>query len=104
MQAPGKVQAPGKEQAPGKVIVMSRSDRAWADSDTRSEPEDGAHHSVFGTRRMAAMAAMVARATAAGAVGGALATSAFMMRRAEELAPGLTFRDIKDIRADKLAA
>jgi peptide chain release factor 3 len=33
-----------------------------------------------------------------------LATSAFMMRRAEDLAPGLTFRDIKDIRADKLAA
>jgi hypothetical protein len=26
------------------------------------------------------------------------------MRRAEELAPELTFRDIKDIRADKLAA
>jgi peptide chain release factor 3 len=33
-----------------------------------------------------------------------LATSSFMMRRAEELALGLTFRDIKDIRADKLAA
>jgi peptide chain release factor 3 len=33
-----------------------------------------------------------------------LATSSFMMRRAEELAPGLTFRDIKDIRADKLVA
>jgi peptide chain release factor 3 len=33
-----------------------------------------------------------------------LASSAFMMRRAEELAPGLTFRDIKDIRAEKLAA
>jgi peptide chain release factor 3 len=33
-----------------------------------------------------------------------LSTSAFMMRRAEELAPSLTFRDIKDIRADKLAA
>ncbi len=33
-----------------------------------------------------------------------LATSAFMMRRAEELAPALTFRDIKDIRAEKLAA
>jgi hypothetical protein len=77
-QPSGKVQAPGKEQAPGKVIVMSRSDRAWADSDTRSEPEDAAHHSVFGTRRMAAMAAMVALATAAGAVGGALATAAFM--------------------------
>jgi peptide chain release factor 3 len=33
-----------------------------------------------------------------------LASSAFMMRRAEELAPGLTFRDIKDVRAEKVAA
>ena len=33
-----------------------------------------------------------------------LATSAFMMRRAAELAPALTFRDIKDVRAEKLAA
>src|SRR3954447_12980623 len=33
-----------------------------------------------------------------------LATSNFMMRRAEELAPALTFRDIKDIRVEKVAA
>ena len=33
-----------------------------------------------------------------------LATSAFMMRRAAELAPALTFRDIKDVRAEKVAA
>src|SRR5258708_1823198 len=33
-----------------------------------------------------------------------LATSAFMMRRAEELAPKLTFRDIKDVRVEKVAA
>ncbi len=33
-----------------------------------------------------------------------LASSAFMMRRAEELAPGLTFRDIKDVRVEKIAA
>jgi peptide chain release factor 3 len=33
-----------------------------------------------------------------------LATSAFMMRRAVDLAPGLAFRDIKDIRAEKVAA
>jgi peptide chain release factor 3 len=33
-----------------------------------------------------------------------LATSAFMMRRAEEMSPALTFRDIKDIRAEKIAA
>jgi peptide chain release factor 3 len=33
-----------------------------------------------------------------------LATSAFMLRRAAELAPSLLFRDIKDIRAEKVAA
>jgi len=33
-----------------------------------------------------------------------LATSAFMMRRAAELAPELSFRDIKDVRAEKAAA
>jgi peptide chain release factor 3 len=33
-----------------------------------------------------------------------LATSAFMMRRAEEMAPKLTFRDIKDVRVEKIAA
>ncbi len=32
-----------------------------------------------------------------------LATSAFMLRRTAELHPGLTFRDIKDFRADKSA-
>jgi len=33
-----------------------------------------------------------------------LATSAFMMRRAEELAPEIAFRDVKDVRAEKVAA
>jgi peptide chain release factor 3 len=33
-----------------------------------------------------------------------LASSAFMMRRAEELAPALTFRDIKDVRVETIAA
>jgi peptide chain release factor 3 len=33
-----------------------------------------------------------------------LASSAFMMRRAEEMAPAVTFRDIKDVRVEKLAA
>jgi peptide chain release factor 3 len=33
-----------------------------------------------------------------------LASSAFMMRRTEDLSPGITFRDIKDIRAEKVAA
>ena len=33
-----------------------------------------------------------------------LVTPAFMMRRSEELAPKITFRDIMDIRAEKIAA
>jgi peptide chain release factor 3 len=33
-----------------------------------------------------------------------LASSAFMMRRAAELNPALVFRDIKDVRADRIAA
>jgi peptide chain release factor 3 len=33
-----------------------------------------------------------------------LASSAFMMRRTTELNPSLTFRDIKDFRAEKTAA
>jgi peptide chain release factor 3 len=33
-----------------------------------------------------------------------LATSAFMMRRAADLAPALAFRDIKDVRAERVAA
>jgi hypothetical protein len=75
---PETSQSSGKEQAPGKVIVMPRGDRAWTDNDTHSGPEETERHSVFGKRRIAAIAAMVALATAAGAVGGALATSAFM--------------------------
>ena len=33
-----------------------------------------------------------------------LATSAFMMRRSEELSPAITFRDVKDVRIEKVAA
>jgi hypothetical protein len=69
---------------PGKVIVMSRGDRAWADKDIHTGPEE--QQGVFGKRRIAAIAAMVALATAAGAVGGALATSAFMRGGAGDVA------------------
>jgi hypothetical protein len=78
MSAPAFQPESSKSEAPGKVVVMPRGDRAWAGNDTRSEAEDTERDSVFGTRRIAAMAAIVALATAAGAVGGALATSAFM--------------------------
>jgi uncharacterized protein YaiL (DUF2058 family) len=64
---------------PGKVIVMSRGDRAWTDHDIHVGPEEATPHgSVFGKRRIAAIAAIVALAIAAGALGGAFATATFM--------------------------
>jgi hypothetical protein len=77
-QAPGKEQAPGEAQAPGKVIVMPRGDRTWAGHGIHVEAEAAGHESVFGKRRIAAIAAVVALATVAGAVGGAFATATFL--------------------------
>jgi hypothetical protein len=71
-------QAPGKEQAPGKVIVMPRGDRTWAGHGIHVESGAAGHDSVFGKRRIAAVAAVVALATVAGAVGGAFATATFL--------------------------
>ena len=66
-------------QVPGKVIVMSRGDRAWTDHDIHVGPEQAAAHgSAFGKHRIAAIAAMVALAIGAGALGGAFATATFM--------------------------
>ena len=64
---------------PGKVIVMPRGDRAWTDQDIHvGADEAAAHQSVFGKRRIAAIAAVAALATVAGALGGAFATATFM--------------------------
>jgi hypothetical protein len=63
---------------PGKVIVMSRGYRAWADHGSHAESEAAGQQSVFGKRRIAAIAAVVALAIAAGALGGAFATATFM--------------------------
>jgi hypothetical protein len=64
--------------APGKVIVMSRGDRAWSDHGIHAESEAAGQQSVFGKRRIAAIAAVVVLAIAAGALGGAFATATFM--------------------------
>ncbi|WP_298254419.1 hypothetical protein [Bradyrhizobium sp.] len=63
---------------PGKVIVMSRGERAWTDHGSHSEPGAKEPQSAFGKRRIAAIAAVLALATTAGAVGGALATASLM--------------------------
>jgi hypothetical protein len=66
----------GAPPIPGKVMIMSSGDRAWdgkAD-DAKSEANAG----MFGKRRVSAMAAVVALAAVAGALGGALATAGVM--------------------------
>jgi hypothetical protein len=72
-----KPEAAGAEapRFPGKVMIMSSGDRAWdsdgGDAETASERGSG----MFGKRRLSALAAVVALATVAGALGGALATA-----------------------------
>ena len=60
---------PEAPRFPGKVMIMSPGDRAGADA----KAEAAARR--IGKRRMSAMAAVVALATVAGALGGALATA-----------------------------
>ena len=71
-------------RAPGKLMIMSPGDRAWGDRSWAHEeaaPETKTEASqnpgLFGKRRFAAMAAVVALAMVAGALGGALATASF---------------------------
>jgi hypothetical protein len=61
---------------PGKIMIMSSGDRAWADHERSPEPEAGESQGMFGKRRIAALAAVVALAVLAGALGGALAMAA----------------------------
>jgi hypothetical protein len=60
-------------RAAGKVMIMSAGDRSWdrdgADAEPKTEPRKG----VRGKRSLAALASVVVLATAAGALGGALA-------------------------------
>jgi hypothetical protein len=83
--AEASAQAPQAEAAsdeisrtPGKVIVMSRENRAWTDKGIHSEPDAEEQQHVSGKRRIAAIAAVLALATMAGAIGGALATASLM--------------------------
>jgi hypothetical protein len=65
-------------RAPGKIMIMSSGDRNWdhngVEPDVEPEPAQG----MFGKRRLSALAAVVALAVVAGALGGALATAGVM--------------------------
>ena len=60
---------------PGKLLIMSPGERAWSGDEADAKPEAVAAEGASGKRRMSAMAAVVALATVAGALGGALATA-----------------------------
>jgi hypothetical protein len=69
---------PPKAEAPriGKLMIMARGERTWS-NEAASEPKAEQGAGTLGKRRFAAVAAMVALATVAGALGGALATAGF---------------------------
>jgi hypothetical protein len=66
-----KPQAP---RSPGNVLIMSPGDRS-RDGESAGPKAEAGQGRASGKRRVAAMAAVVALATVAGAIGGALATA-----------------------------
>jgi hypothetical protein len=89
-----KVEAP-KPDAPrmGELMIMAPGERTWS-SERASEPKAGQPKAeqgsaMFGKRRFAAVAAVVALATVTGALGGALATAGLgqLVGAAEVTAP-----------------
>jgi hypothetical protein len=62
-------------RTPGSIMIMSAGERAWDGSDARPAPDSEPNSGMFGKRRLAALAAVVALAALAGALGGAMATA-----------------------------
>ena len=93
-----KVEAPKAEapRIPGKIMIMSNDEHAWDEHawdnhGVGPEADSEQPSSVLGKRRFAALAAVVALAMVAGAVGGALATAGlghFTSGDAPAAAPG----------------
>ncbi|WP_249779835.1 hypothetical protein [Bradyrhizobium sediminis] len=65
-------------RSPGKVMIISAGDRAWDGKGSGPEIESEPNAGMFGKRRVSALAAVVALAAVAGALGGALATAGVM--------------------------
>jgi hypothetical protein len=62
-------------RSPGKILIMSSGDRNWDHEGVEPETKTEQAQGTPGKRRLSAMAAVVALATVAGALGGALATA-----------------------------
>jgi hypothetical protein len=59
----------------GKLLIMSAADRGWNHDDAGTQAQSDPGQGMFGKRRLAALAAVVALAALAGALGGAMATA-----------------------------
>ncbi len=72
-----KVEAskPDVPRSPGNIMIMAPGDRTWDGSGAGPKAKAAEGVEASGKRRMSAMAAVVALATVAGALGGALATA-----------------------------
>jgi len=62
-------------KSPGQILIMPR-DQAW-NGDSGDSKTQSAGGGIFGRRRAAAVAAVIALAAVAGAIGGSLATAGF---------------------------
>ena len=65
---------PEAPKAPGKLLIMSAADRDWHREEAARQAQSVPEQGMFGKRRLAALAAVVALAAIAGALGGAMAT------------------------------
>jgi hypothetical protein len=76
---PARMPKASQLQTTGKLMIMAPSDRIWHDhsetAEVKSETRTAAPEPTASKRSFPAMAAMLALATVAGAIGGALATS-----------------------------
>jgi hypothetical protein len=79
-----KVEAP---RMPGKILIMSSADHAWADDEAGPEVDAERSQSIFGKRRLAALAAVVALAALTGALGGATAIVGLQHFAGNDVAP-----------------
>ena len=70
LEAKAEAARPEAPRAPGKVMVMSPGDRAWSGAGAKVDADPAAHKG-----RVPAMAAVIAIAAVAGALGGALVTA-----------------------------
>jgi len=72
-----KAEAPNTDvpRTPGRVLIMSAGERSWDGNEAGAAAESGPSFGMFSKRRLGALAAVVALAAVAGALGGAVATA-----------------------------